>query len=425
MNLKKCHRIYRPALRLLAAPFAVLCFQSILTADQFTLRDGRVLTGKLVSPPEKIDKVNPDKKSAPTDLRMIVEIEDGVQVVIHKSDLVLNGHREIDPREEKYQQQAKGMRQSAETHYNVARWCSTEGLRELAKAHYLRAIELNPDYSEARSAVEHKQSDSGRWIRVEDHMHRMGKVEVGSKWIYPEYAIEDMRQAEEDKNVKAIKKEIEAFHQAFLKGSPKLDQALAAVEQLNDPVAIEVFAGKLSEKVVAGKKPIPDPLKLVYIRLLSKFDNATAINAIAISCIFDSSEPIRNAALDLLLKNGRGRAIDRIRGLLNARTSSNETINRAAFALGKLDASEATLDLINALVTKHEVAVRPQADLYSTEGTAMGGPKKAMVDFKNENVRNALSQITGQGSLGYDKAAWLTWFANIYASPVDDLRRDF
>jgi tetratricopeptide (TPR) repeat protein len=336
--------------------------------------------------------------------------------------LILSGHRPTDEREEAYEK-AAAKAQTADDHYRLAQQCSAANLRELALAHFLRAIELNPDLTEARAAVKHRQSDSGRWIRTEDHMHRMGKIEVGAKWVYPEHAHEENLKAEQEKNVKAVKKEIQTFHQAFIKNSPKADQALAAVEQLNDPIAIEVFAEKLADKVLAGQKPIPDGLKLVYVRLLAKFESVVATDALATACVFDSSERIRNAALDVLVKNGRGQAIYRISAWL--RDANNVIINRAAYALGKLEASEATLDLINALVTKHERQVSPQADTFTPDGTTFGGPKKVMVDVKNEQVRNALAQITGQGNLGYDKVAWLAWFANVYAPPVDDLRRDF
>lgn len=401
----------------------VLGSQALACADQFIMRDGRIVTGNLVST-RKIDKVNPDKKSSLSDEEMTVEIDDGVQIIVHKSDLILNGHRAVDPRELEYQQRAGGMDQSAETHYKVAGWCNSKGLKELAQAHYLRAIEINPDYNEARAAIEHRKSDSGRWIRVEDHMQRIGKVEVGSKWVYPEYALEDRQKAEEEKAGKERRKEIERFHQEFIRGGAKLDQTLAVVEQLDDHLAIEVFAEKLRDKVVQGRKPTPEPLKLVYVRLLSKFNNPIAFSALSRASVFDPSEAVRNAALDALLRNGRQQAIDFLRGLLNPKLSDNATINQAAYALGKLDASEAILDLINALVTRHEAA-RSQADTYSGEGLALGGPKTVVRDLSNEQVRNALSQITGQGNLGFDKAAWLAWYANRYASPVDDLRRDF
>lgn len=407
-----------------AAGLSVCCaIETLAMADQFTLRDGRIVTGKLISS-EKFDKANPGKTEAATDVKMVVEVESGVQVVILNSDLVLNtGHRPADSRELAYEKAAIKIPNTPEEHYRIAQQCAKAGLKELSHAHFLRAVDLNPDFEHARAAVGHRRNNTGRWVRVEDDMHRMGKIEVGSKWVYPEHAQEVKQNADAEAHAKIVKKEIQRFHQEFLKGGPKANQVLAAVEQLNDPVAVDVFAEKLVGKTITGQKPTPDALKLVYIRLLSKFDSVTAVKALARASIFDASEQVRNQALDVLINNKREWAIEAIRGLLG--DSNNDTINRAAFALGKLNASEATLDLINALVTKHEVAIRPQGDNYTAGGMAMGGPKSALREFNNEQVRNALAQITGQGSLGYDKSAWLTWFAKVYAAPVDDLRRDF
>jgi hypothetical protein len=432
--MKSIHRATaKTILAILTAGLIALSSPARLEADTFILRDGRILTGELVSR-EKVDASNPDRKAAQTDEQIRIKVDDGVDVVILKSELAHEGHRKKNEYEEKYEKAAVQIANTAEDHCKLAAMCAKAGLPKLEFAHYLRAIDLDPDHGYARAAVKHKQDKSGRWVRNEDHMHRMGKIEVGLKWDYPENVREEAQKSELQALRADVKKAISAFQLAFLKSSPKLGQALEAVEQrLSDPtkvtITVEELAIKLDDKPVKGLRPIPDPLKLEYIRLLAKSGMPFAFGYLAKAAVMDSSEAIRNAALDVIEQNNQSQvASNTIRTYLRIFTrnmAGNEQINRAAYALGKLKASEATLDLIDVLVTKHEVPTGVQNDTYSADGTTMGAPKSKVLVFKNENVQSALAQITNQGNLGYDRAAWLNWYASLNASPVDDLRRDF
>ncbi len=78
--MSKNNRRHYCAKTLLFGACALAC-QASLHADQFLFKDGRVITGKVVSQ-KTIQIANPDRKSAPTDEEMIVEIEPDVQVAI-------------------------------------------------------------------------------------------------------------------------------------------------------------------------------------------------------------------------------------------------------------------------------------------------------------------------------------------------------
>jgi hypothetical protein len=395
-----------------------------LMADEFRLRDGRILVGNIISS-KKIQRTDPIKNVSVQDFEITVEIAGGVQCVVLKSDIQENGYRKdaevevkLDSKKMSYDEIAKTMEQTAEAHYELARRLFGD-YKELSKAHFQRALEFDPDHAESRSALHYKISESGRWERVEDRMLRQGKVEVKPfQFDYPELIANKEQKAEYDRRKGAINAEI-----AKLTG-PKGGQALANLENQNDPLVAELVAAKLTKEY----EKMPELLKRTLMELLAKYSTGEAIRALTIVALYDPTPAFRNLAIDLISKNGRTLAVYLLIDMLKSLSpikSEPRKINAIAYVLGKLDAKEAILPLADKLVTKIEVQTSSGGTNASTDGTfSTGGPTKMVQDVQNADVQGALSQITGQGRLGYDRTAWLRWYASINDPPVDDLRRD-
>lgn len=399
---------------------AVVCLNTfkLASADQFRLKDGRVLEGKLI----RTDTVKEGENEV---TRLAIEVEPGFLVRIHQTDLARSGYLKSDPKEEEYRQQVSQLDETADAHYQMAIWCAEKGLRPQSRAHYLRTIELDPNHKLARVALEHTiSSANGRWIKREDEMAVRGKVSYKGKWQFPEYIPMD-EALEQEKQLRAsVQKEINRLHTDFLRGTAnKAQQSAQLLSQIDNPLAIEFVSQLLLDRQRGGVQKATPALKLIYITLLSRFDSADATIPLAHLSVVDSEQSVRVAALDVLSKRGRQYAIPVIGSYL--RSKNNKIINRAGYALAQLNAQEAILPMIDALVTRHEFQ-GPQNDNFSpgAGGLTMGTAKKQMVDLNNEDVYSALSQITGQGQLGYDRALWLAWYASVYAPPADDLRRD-
>lgn len=403
--MSKNNRRHHFARTLLFGACALAC-QTSLHADQFLFKDGRVITGKLVSQ-KTIQIANPDRKSAPTDEEMIVEIEPDVQVAIRKSELRVNGHLPSDKRREEYEQRAAKVKDTVESQFELLEFCAKNNLTDLVDAHYLRILDLDADNARARSGIKHVSNNTGTWERVEDRMRRLGKSYVKGKWVYPELVQENEQQEEYDKRRKELLKE--------------LNNKQKDISTIDDPLLAEVISDKLVDKTGNTTK-IQDQLKIYYITQLGRLENPYAGRALGI-CAMDSNPPVRNAALDVLSKSEKLRMASLGYLITGLKSPDNDRVNFAGYALGKLEASEAILPLIIALITKHTVQVQ-QNNNYNPDSFTAGGPKAQTVEAKNEQVRNALAQITGQGALGYDRAAWIAWYARIHAKPVDDLRRD-
>lgn len=396
--------------------FFGICSPSL--ADQFRLKDGRVLEGKLI----RTDTVKEGDKEV---TRLAIEIEPGVLVRIHQSDLARSGYLKPDPKEEEYRQQVAQIEETADAHYQMARWCTEQGLRSQSRAHYLRTIELDPNHKLARAALDHTLSAAtGRWIKREDEMAERGKIHYKGKWQFPEYIPMDETLEQEKLQRASVQKEINRLHSDFLRGNPaKAQEAVQLLSQIDNPLAIDFVSQLLLDKQRGGVLKATPALKQIYITLLARFDSAEASIPLAHLSVIDSDQTVRVAALDVLAKQGRQYAIPVISSYL--RSKNNEIINRAGYALGQLSSREAILPMIDALVTRHEFQ-GPANNNFNPGGggLSMGGPKKQMVDMNNEGVLAALSQVTGQGQLGYDKARWRAWYASLYGPPVDDLRRD-
>ncbi|MFO0940512.1 MAG: hypothetical protein U0930_07065 [Pirellulales bacterium] len=399
------------ATTLLATCALLLGIQSA-SADQFILKDGRVIAGTVVSSQAKAT-ANPDKKSALTDEELVIEVEPDVQVVIRKSELALNGTFAKDERLKIYEAGTAKLTDTVEAHTAAVQWADSNGQKELRNAHYWRILDLDPENSVARAGLEHI-NDSGQWERMEDRMHRQGKVKVKSKWIFPETL--ELENEDYDKRFKEYK---------ALTNITKnnIAQATAKIEKVDDPVLADVISERLADKHGVTTK-LPEPVKLFFISQLARLHTGAGIRALAV-CALDPSQVVRNAAIQALLefddKDARRFASNFLIQALGS--NDNARINLAGFALGKLEAEEAILPLIGRLTSKHEIAIN-EGDTFSPDGGLQyNKPKKQIVIAKNEGVLGALSQITKQG-FGYERADWISWYASIHAKSVADLRRD-
>jgi hypothetical protein len=407
---------HRASLGLVIMLLGLMVAAADLRADQFRLKDGRVLTGKLI----RSDSVQQEQRQ---ETRLAIEMEPGVLIGIFESDLARNGHSKNMDREEMYRVEVAKLEQTAEAHFQMGQWCTKNEMRDLARAHYLRTIDLDPNHKLARSFVNHTLSETtGRWVRREEQMAERGKVLYKGKWQFPEYIPMDEGVDLEKKQKGLAQKEVSRLHNDFLRGNSEKSQLAAQqLSQLDNPLAVGYISQLVLEKQRGGLPAATPALKQLYITVLSRYDFPSVAMTLAHVSVNDAEQSVRNAAIDVLARQGRMASIPVLASYL--RSKNNVLVNRAGAVLGQLNAREVILPMIEALITQHEFQGSTN-DNFSSGGLALGGPKKQRLDLQNESVLAALSQITGQGQFGYDKAAWRAWYASMYAPPAQDLRRD-
>ncbi|MDX1926366.1 MAG: hypothetical protein SFV81_07610 [Pirellulaceae bacterium] len=383
-------------------------------ADEFKLKDGRVLVGQL--------KMGP-KADSP---QWTVELQSGVLVRFPSSQLETNGHVKTDERNEKYKQALQKVEPTAESHAALAGWCSKNGMKDQELAHYRRALDFNSDFAPARSRLGYTKDNSGRWVERDEFMTEgKGKVKVGGKYVYPEvYAFDDAKETLK-KNAGKWNRQIDNLQREILAKNSNSEKALAELMQIDDPYAASVFGSKL----LAPKTPTR--LKLIYIQKLSQFETSDAVAALVEATLQDDDPQIRNKCLEALANFGRDYAIasyiGELRRLANKTLDSSAPmvrLNRAAVGLNYLKAENAVLALIEVLVTKYKMTRKQQDQINSSGATTFGGKPETTLELaQNQDVYNALVTLTRQNFL-YDKQRWLNWYASMFAAPMGDLRRD-
>lgn len=396
-----------------------LCLIATATAaqaDLFKYKDGRIVYGKVVGTPSKetVDNIQTDVWN--------VEVDEGVLVRIRATELITGGHEALSDQRNEFLKHAQATALDFDSQSKLIQFCNSHGLSDLTHAIRMFCVDLDPDHHSNRVAAGFDTDSEGRYRKLDDMMIMdRGMVKLGArKFRYPEeIALLKSREADND-TIAAVTKDIYRAHRTVgiaRPGTRQYQDAILRLQQINDPLATGVVAKFLEED------DLPDPLKLLYVQTLIRFQNPAAAVALARAAMLDANAQIRNACLSGLTQYGGDIAIGVFASYLTS--SSNVLVNRAADGLAQLNARGTVLQLIPALVTEHEVMPGSNGmNASPTSGAFSAGEKKAVkAPIRNPSVRGALTQFTGQ-SLGYDANAWMAWYASVYGPPVSDLRRD-
>lgn len=410
-------RFHDSTMKTIGAICLICMLVSPVWADEFRLKDGRVLTGRVVA--TKNDAAQ----------KWTVEIAPGTFVRFDQADLAHNGHTRLNDRLVEYEKRLATVQATAKSHGELANWCASKGLRDHAEAHYTRALDFDPNFDAARAYLKHTKDENGRWVRRDDLMLKeKGKVKHGNKYVFPEVLAMEKAEAELADKMKPFKKDLRQWSNDVLAGKANAGKALEKLRQVNDPIAIPVLGSLLLDnKPQRDNKPseplYPVELRLEFVKLLSQFQVPEAADKLVRASIFDNEPIVRERCLDALTRYGRELAIGAYLGYL--RSPKVEHINRAAIGLRVLKADNAILSLIDALVTQHKVQVK-NTPTYDNSGTTVFGgdkPRTEIQNSQNDEVLAALTMLTNQ-NFQYDELAWRVWFAKTFAAPVSDLRRD-
>ncbi len=155
----------------------VLLALGTVRADVIVLRDGRSLEGKIIKE---------------TDETLTLRLKYG-EVEISKSHIIeiRRGLTALD----KYKKKAAKVENTAQAHYELGQWCAGKELREEAKKHYGKALEIDPSFSLAGKALGYEKA-GGKWLPPDEAKKARGLVKFEGKWIPKEER--DARLAERD-----------------------------------------------------------------------------------------------------------------------------------------------------------------------------------------------------------------------------------
>ncbi|MEM8670834.1 MAG: HEAT repeat domain-containing protein [Planctomycetota bacterium] len=359
---------------------------------------------------------------------VIVALDDEIQVAVPASRV-----RRVVTRDQlaAYRQRVINAAEDPEEHYKLAIWCVSDnnipGNAQMYKRYHMsRAIELDPDHTKARAGLGYTRSE-GQWILTSELMRQRGMITRGGSWELPEsLAIEDFRDANDvatKKWIREVKRLVGVVSSG--KNNSKTQEAWERLKGINDPQA----AGAIAKQLEDARKKGNRDLKMLWVDLLGRFQNMTAVEALVKTGLEETDEVVRERALGHLTKFGASSAVATYLPLLTK--NDNDLVNRAARGLSWFPDPELALNYVNALVTTHKQQIAPgpgmQVGFGSDGGGGMstGGQAKIISETKtNPAVLALVRAIEPEADYGYDEQKWLLHFARKRGTFTGDLRRD-
>jgi hypothetical protein len=429
-------------------------------ADRIIVRNGPPIKGKAI-----IDEAHPDQ--------YLVFGEKGKTPIIMKRERVAR----IDPDPsvlDGYAERRKALPKSgnaatvAQAEYDLAAWCEEHRLLDLASVHYESSIRRDPSFGPGHKKLGHVEHE-GKWLTPTEVKIAQGYTLYKGRWITPE------EKAERDSEATAT-----AEQQSWIRRLGILRQAITGTVEARARDAenqlLEIREAGAVRPIVRVFGVDEDPsLRKLAARALAGIPGPEASAALVARLLAESDDDVRAATMAALVKSKETNVVPKlVQGL---RSTSLAVVNRAAWALGNLNAVTAVPKLIPVLISSEIQTVwvpapgSPGSGFGSVApGTnfAMGGrtlsipvltgpsvgpgavafgatsipvsnygggfnvnmnaatqgptPQFVEVSHRNVEVLTALMKLTGQ-DFGYDVATWKRWLSTNYRPDPQPAKR--
>ena len=336
---------------------------------------------------------------------------------------------------EEYEQLRPKAPDTVEGQWKLAEWCREHNLTKPRQVHLRRILELDPDHLGARRGLGYSQI-GGRWVTRESLQEERGFEFHDGRWRYPQ----EIELSERRRGAERAEKEwlLRLRRCRGLLETDKAQQACQEIAAIRDPQAVRPLSLLLSEESLRD-------VKSLYIDVLAEIHSPDAIQALVNTTLQDPDEEVFHACLDKLVKL-RPPHVTR-QYVTYLKDPNNVRLNRAAYALGRLEDQTMISPLIDALVTTHYIVMPAKSDAYTATfgpsggaspgaapasppggtGFSAGDDRKVIPrTVSNQEVLQALIRLSGGANFGFDKKAWQFWLAheNRIAAPQVKSRRD-
>lgn len=425
-------------------------------ADTVVLRGGGQIQGKVVPDPKDKDRVQ-------------VLLLQGRHPLSFRKAQITEVIPKPSPLDDYVTKRAKAAN-TAEAQYELGYWCEQNRLRDMARLHYEQALACDPDFDAAHQKLGHTKVD-GNWLTRDDLSAAQGLVKYKGRWITAE---EKSKREDADKLSAAQgswMRRLRMLRQALIHGDA--DRRREAESQL---MAIRDADAVTPLLRVFGQDEAPRRILLALV--LSTIAGPEATGALVQRLLDEPDSEVRSITFDHLRQRNDPRVTGRLVRALGH--EDVKVINRAAWALGNLNAVDTVPQLVHALVTTEDRIVVPP--LYgggisgpsipvapglvpraysnygivastppmvgngsfamglsvvpwyaASQGYIPGGnavmtpkpPQDAHVEtftFRNVEVLTALQKLTGQ-DFGYDVGAWRSWITRSFNPHPNPRRR--
>jgi len=368
-------------------------------AEVFVLSSGGQLEGELLNPDE-----SPRKGYR-------VRTKAGIEVTLSTSQVVDVLRRR--PEEDEYEKIRHEYPDTVEGHLALSDWCREHRLKDQRELHFRRILELDPDHARARAALGYQRFE-GQWKTQAEIMTERGFVYYRGDWKLPQQiAIDEEREARE-KAERDWRIQLKRWGD-WINGrnADRREEALGHLVNIEDPYAVP----GLIQNFWSARN---NQMRLLYVQALAHVGTPAAISELGRISLEVNNREIRTTCLEYLEREPRPTLVDMYIKRLHDR--DNRIVNRAAYALEKMNDPLAIAPLIDALITVHEVEkddlpagnFNPVFDQTGGNGGfTFGAPSSTTVPvrFRNSAVLDALVKLTGGISFQFEVANWKSWLS--------------
>jgi hypothetical protein len=382
--------------------------------EVFVLKSGGRVEGEILNPNR--ERGQPYQVRTEEGVKLALA-DSAVSRVIAKTDL-----------DRQYEALLPKLENTVEAQWAMAEWCKEAGLSEQRKRHLQAVIALDPNHAEARRALGYQRHGS-RWLTQDEFMQSVGYARYKGAWRTRQEVEIDSRETQQELTVKKLRKDINLWLEQVATGGRLSDTADKNLNALNDLAAAPALA-----EIIGDSQRSPAVRKRC-LAILAKLSPGLATGTLVRLAMNESNDGIRDLCLDELKRDGSQRVLTAFTEELKSK--DNARVNRAGDCLARLGDKDATLALISALVTTHQITIQqggPPGSMTTTfspsgapgaGGMSMGNKTQVIKrQFQNSGVRGALmTMYPDAGNLQYDIDAWRAWYSETQTTSNVDLRR--
>jgi hypothetical protein len=348
--------------------------------DVIVLRGGGQVEGKILPEPAGKDKVQ-------------VLLLRGRKPLVFEKARILEVIPKASPLDE-YLVKKKTAPDTAKAQFELGSWCEQYKLNDLARLHYEATLAIDKSFEPAHKKLAHIFHD-GYWVTRDELSAAQGLIKHKGRWVSPE----EKAKIDHDDQVATTQanwvRTIKILRQAILTGSPdRRREAETQFMAIRDPDAVVPLT-----RVLGNDEP---ERRILLAQVLSGIAGKEASTALVKLVLAETTSEIRSIAYDKL----KDRDDPVIVALLVKALGSSDCsiINRAAWALGNLNAVEVVPRLVPVLVTSEQrLIVASAASLNQAAAGGMAGTTGTPMAANGNGSALAVQTppVISQGAVAY------------------------
>ena len=287
-----------------------------------------------------------------------------------------------------------------------------------------QVLRLDPDNTYVRQQLGYVKIGN-EWRQEDVLMRQQGYLRHSGRWrTHQEVAVIEATEQIEKEEIEWRTKIIR-WESAILKNRPTAPDALKSLREIDDYRATTALAERLNER------QLPREMKLMYLEVLTEIGGNVPVQAM-LKCVTEESDDIMIERCLDQLRQWKSRTAMRF-FISMLKSNNNNTVNSAANALGSLAMKDATLPLIEALVTNHKIQGGGGNNVnagFSGNQPGLGGlqfggkPKIIEQNRQNRAALSALLVLVPEGvNYGLNEEQWMNWYIRMNTPQQVNLRR--